>query len=58
MACMDVKVVRVTTAEYGASIAERPFNSTLDKLKLVENGFKPLSALKDAVARYLKEAEL
>ena len=55
---MDVKVVRVTTAEYGASIAARPFNSRLDKSKLVENGFKPLPDWKDAVARYLKEAEL
>ena len=55
---MDVKVVRVTTAEYGLSKAARPFNSRLDKSKLVENGFKPLPDWKDAVARYLKEAEL
>lgn len=35
-------VVPVTTAEYGVSKAARPFNSRLDKSKLVENGFKPL----------------
>ena len=37
---MDVRVDRVTTAEYGLSVAARPFNSRLDKSKLVENGFK------------------
>lgn len=54
-ASRDVKVKRVTTAEYGASIAKRPFNSRLDKSKLVKNGFKPLPNWKDAVKRYLKE---
>lgn len=51
----DVKVKRVSTAEYGISIAKRPFNSRLDKIKLVENGFKPLPDWKDAVKRYLEE---
>ena len=51
----DTKVVPVTTAEYGISKAARPFNSRLDKSKLVENGFKPLPTWQDAVARYLKE---
>lgn len=55
---MDVKVNRVTTAEYGLSKAARPENSRLDKSKLVEAGFKPLPDWKDAVARYVKEAEL
>jgi len=55
---MEVKVVRVTTAEYGLSKAARPFNSRLDKSKLVENGFKSLPDWKDAVSRYLKEAKL
>jgi dTDP-4-dehydrorhamnose reductase len=54
---MDVKIIRVTTAEYGLSKAERPKNSRLDKSKLVEFGFKPLPDWKDAVSRYLKEAE-
>lgn len=51
------KVVPVTTAEYGVSKAARPFNSRLDKSKLVENGFKLLPTWQDALARYLKEIE-
>lgn len=51
------KVVPVTTAEYGVSKAARPFNSRLDKSKLVENGFGPLPTWQDALARYLKEIE-
>ena len=54
-ACKDVKVNKVTTAEYGVSIAKRPFNSRLDKSKLVKNGFIPLPDWKDALNRYLKE---
>ena len=49
------KVIPVTTAEYGLSKAKRPFNSRLDKHKLVENGFTPLPDWKDALKRYLKE---
>lgn len=48
-------VIPVTTAEYGLSKAARPFNSRLEKSKLVENGFKPLPTWQDALARYLKE---
>ena len=51
----DVKVTPVSTAEYGLSKAKRPFNSRLDKSKLVENGFSPLPDWKDALARYLME---
>ena len=51
----DTKVTPVTTVEYGLSKAARPFNSRLDKSKLAENGFEPLPAWQDAVARYLKE---
>lgn len=47
----------VTTEEYGLSKAKRPFNSRLDKNKLVENGFKPLPTWQDALGRYLKEIE-
>ena len=50
-------VVPVTTAEYGLSKAARPFNSRLDKRKLVEAGFQPLPTWQDALARYLKEIE-
>ena len=55
---LDTKVIPVTTEEYGLSKAARPFNSRLDKSKLIEAGFKPLPTWQDAVARYLKEAEL
>lgn len=53
-----VKVIPVTTAEYGASKAARPFNSRLDKSKLREKGFTPLPDWKDALARYLKSIEI
>lgn len=49
----DTKVVPVTTQEYGLSKAARPFNSRLDKSKLVECGFKPLPTWHDALVRYL-----
>ncbi len=52
-----LKVIPVTTEEYGVSKAARPFNSRLDKSKLAENGFKPLPVWQDALARYLKEIE-
>ena len=55
---LDTNVIPVTTAEYGLSKAARPFNSRLDKSKLVEAGFVPLPDWKDAVGRYLKEAKL
>ena len=54
----DTKVVPVTTAEYGQSKAARPFNSRLDKSKLVEAGFQPLPTWQDALTRYLKEIEV
>lgn len=50
-------VIPVTTAEYGLSKARRPFNSRLDKSKLIEKGFAPLPDWKDALARYLFELE-
>ena len=51
-------VIPVTTREYGLNKAARPFNSRLDKCKLVEAGFTPLPDWRDAVSRYLKEANL
>ncbi len=51
----DTRVVPVTTAEYGLSKAERPFNSRLDKSKLTENGFKLLPSWEDALRRYLQD---
>ena len=50
-------VMPVTTAEYGASKAARPYNSRLDKSKLVEAGFTPLPTWQDALERYLREIE-
>lgn len=51
------KVTPVTTEEYGLSKAARPFNSRLEKSKLVEAGFTPLPTWQDALSRYLKEIE-
>lgn len=51
------KVVPVTTEDYGLSKAARPFNSRLDKSKLVTAGFTPLPTWQDALSRYLKELE-
>ena len=50
---MGTQVIPVTTAEYGLSKAARPFNSRLDKTKLVESGFAPLPDWRDALGRYL-----
>ncbi len=55
---LKTKVIPVTTAEYGLSKAKRPYNSRLDKSKLVENGFDLLPPWQDALARFLKEAEI
>lgn len=52
---VGIEVIPVTTAEYGLSKAKRPFNSRLDKSKLIENGFIPLPDWKDALKRYLQE---
>lgn len=51
------KVAPVTTEEYGLSKAARPFNSRLEKKKLVEAGFTPLPTWQDALKRYLKVIE-
>ena len=52
-----LRVLPVTTAEYGVSKAKRPFNSRLDKSKLALNGFTPLPTWQDALKRYLKEID-
>ena len=54
----STKVLPVTTEEYGISKAARPFNSRLDKSKLVKNGFTPLPTWQDALSRYLKELNM
>lgn len=55
---LSTNVIPVTTAEYGLSKAARPFNSRLDKSKLKKMGFVPLPTWQDAVARYLREAQI
>ena len=50
---VNVNVIPVTTAEYGLSKARRPYNSRLDKSKLIEAGFTPLPDWRDALRRYL-----
>lgn len=55
---IQMTVTPVTTAQYGVSKAARPFNSRLDKSKLVEMGFAPLPTWQDALRRYLKEISL
>ena len=52
---MSTNVIPVTTAEYGASKAARPFNSRLDKTKLADEGFVPLPDWQNALTRYLEE---
>lgn len=54
---VDIKVDPVSSQEYGQSIAMRPYNSRLDKAKLLASGFKPLPDYKDALARFLKELD-
>lgn len=51
----STKVIPVTTKEYGLSKARRPFNSRLDKSKLVEKGFVLLPDWRDAVNRYIRK---
>lgn len=51
----STQVKPVSTAQYGISKAKRPFNSRLDKSKLLQNGFTPLPTWQDALSRYLKE---
>lgn len=55
---LKTEVIPVSTEEYGLSKAARPFNSRLDKSKLVAAGFTPLPTWQDAVSRYLKEVQL
>ena len=47
----------IETDKYGYYHA-RPFNSRLDKSKLVENGFTPLPTWQDALRRYIDELDM
>lgn len=48
-----VSVLPVTTAEYGISKAQRPFNSRLDTSKLSACGIEPMPTWQDALSRYI-----
>ena len=61
LANKDVKVNYVTTEEYKKLVpnqTDRPLNSRLSKKSLDDAGFRRLPDWKDAVSRYLKEANL
>lgn len=53
-----MEVSALSTAEYGLSKAQRPFNSRLDCGKIQREGFRPLPYWKDALHRYLQEIEV
>lgn len=55
---LTTEIIPVSTEEYGLSKAARPRNGRLDKSKLYKNGFNPMPLWKDAVRRYLLEAEI
>lgn len=48
-------MIPIATAEYGLSKAVRPFNSRLDKSKLILESFRTLTDWKDVIGRYLVE---
>lgn len=54
----STKVIPVTTEEYGLSKAKRPYNSRLDKSKIIKNNFKSLPDWKDALSRYLSSIDV
>ena len=49
----NVTVTPVTSEEYGAA-AKRPYNSRMDRSKLVKEGFTPLPDWRDALKRYIE----
>jgi dTDP-4-dehydrorhamnose reductase len=53
---VTIELKPVTSAKFPTK-AKRPFNSKLDKSKLVQSGFELLPDWKDALGRYLKELE-
>lgn len=52
---VPMNVIPVTSAEYKAAKAKRPFNSRMNKDKLEKKGFERLPQWQDALARYLEE---
>lgn len=55
---LSTKVLPVTSEEYGFNQAPRPYNSRLDKSKLIDAGFIPLPDWHNAVSRFLLEVQL
>ena len=55
---LSTEVIPVSTEEYGVSKAVRPLNSRFDRSKITASGFDPLPDWKDAVKRYLAEADI
>lgn len=53
LANKDTKVIPVSTKEYGVSKATRPLNSRLEKLKLIDNGFKTLPNWEESLKDYI-----
>ncbi len=51
---IEMNVIPVTSAEYKAAKAKRPFNSRMNKDKLDAMGFERLPAWQDALGRYLE----
>ncbi|WP_059173417.1 dTDP-4-dehydrorhamnose reductase [Bacillus sp. FJAT-27445] len=51
---LQVKVNSISTEEYPTR-AVRPKNSRMSKLKIIENGFKPLPRWQDSLNHYLKQ---
>ena len=51
---MNVRVDRVTTAEYGLSVAARPYNSRLDGHKLALLGWEPRYDIRTGIERTMK----
>lgn len=54
---LSISVIPVSSSEYGLSKAKRPFNSRLNKAKLVKNGFTVLPSWNNALERYLHSLE-
>ena len=53
LARLNVRVIPVSTKEYGSTIIKYPSNSRLNTRKLVKMGFEPLPDWRDALSRYL-----